>query len=416
MLLALVYRKWRQLLKGDEAYVQRLARQANIFSIILAFLQTVTISTKYALNWPPRVQRVMDWIGAFVMLDLFTFMAPECIIKLSFEVRWGIQMVSPLLFLGIAVQQLRHLAQKTALLNARAGEMQETLDKGASIEIEAGPQLLKEVKHHSKEELERINQATHDLEEMQHRLEDEGSIRAMRGVRAGKRAQSAAELARRNEELYEKQQQLKKNRKCLKALKKREVLKERKLELELGIKFSTTKKNALGQLSTTFLLAWYLTILNKSLQPLACSRPEGLSGAAFLNADPTIRCWDNSAKHIVFTCIWCMATFVAFIYALRTRIRMYSAPPATKEEHVLFRLQLAGGACVTVIPLVFLFLASGSHMIIAIAGMVTCMCGLWRRAPIHYARAHHPCSEQQICEVVGTVRVCANGAETPDCC
>jgi hypothetical protein len=46
LLLALVYRQWRKLLKGDEAYVQRLGRRANILSIILAFLQTVTISTK----------------------------------------------------------------------------------------------------------------------------------------------------------------------------------------------------------------------------------------------------------------------------------------------------------------------------------------------------------------------------------
>jgi hypothetical protein len=207
MLLALVYRKWRQLLKGDEAYVQRLARQANIFSIILAFLQTVTISTKYALNWPPRVQRVMDWIGAFVMLDLFTFMAPECIIKLSFEVRWGIQMVSPLLFLGIAVQQLRHLAQKTALLNARAGEMQETLNKWASIKVEAGPQSQKKANKFRRKELKRIKQATHDLEEMQRRLEGEDGV---------KQGESAAELARRNEELDEKQQQLWKKEKLWK--------------------------------------------------------------------------------------------------------------------------------------------------------------------------------------------------------
>jgi hypothetical protein len=190
------------------------------------------------------------------------------------------------------------------------------------------------------------------------------------------------ELARRKEELARRKEELCLNRILggdsgpLTREQKREALKESKLELELGIKFSTTKKNALGQLSTTFLLAWYLTILNKSLQPLACSRPEGLSGAAFLNADPTIRCWDNSTKHIVFTCIWSMATFVHLSYALRTLIA--SRKRLQEEqiiccEHMGHVLQVVCGACVTVIPLVLLLLGSGSHMIIAIAGMITCV-------------------------------------------
>jgi hypothetical protein len=71
------------------------------------------------------------------------------------------------------------------------------------------------------------------------------------------------------------------------------------------------KKDALEQLSTTFLLAWYLTMLNKSLQPLACSRPQGLSGAAILDADPTIRCWEMGGSHM-FIAIAGMLTFVAF--------------------------------------------------------------------------------------------------------
>jgi hypothetical protein len=212
LLLALVYRQWQQLLKSDEAYVRQVARQANVLSIILAFLQTVAISTKYALDWPPDIQRVMDWIGSVVMLDLFTFVVPECTLKIGFIVRWVIQMVLPLILIGVAVQKTRRLAHEAVHLQERSDSEFYSTDAKSKFK---------------------------------------------------EKSENAAQ-----------------------------------------------KKDALEQLSTTVLLTWYLTMLNKSTQPMACSRVEG-AVTAVLDADPTIRCWGMGGSHM-FIAIIGILTFTAF--------------------------------------------------------------------------------------------------------
>jgi hypothetical protein len=197
----------------------------------------------------------MDWIGSVVMLDLFTFMAPECAMKIGFTMRWGIQMVSPLILIGIAVQKTRHLAHQAAYLQGRS---------------------------------------------------------------ASKFYSDAA-----------------------------------KNKMKAKSENMTKKKDALEQLSTTFLLAWYLTMLNKSLQPLACSRPEGASNGAFLDADPTIRCWEMGGSHM-FIGIVGMLTFMAFGFLLPYTMReaiIRAASSKFVDSWELFEYALMGQKLVAAVSL-----------------------------------------------------------------
>jgi hypothetical protein len=207
--MIMLYLQWKSLLKGSKDVVHHLAQRANIINIVLTYMQTVTITLSYSMNWPESIKKFAMWEGSLVMLDLFTFIAPECSIKLGFIFRWVTGMVSPLLLLGAGVGYAKYEqfaeGQGTAAYNKTAFEK----------------------------------------------------------VRA--------------------------------------------------------KRNAIEQLSTNFLLAWYLTILQKSLQPLACSpttvgEEEGSREVLLLDADPTVRCWEGGQHQQIG--ILGITTFAAFGFLL----------------------------------------------------------------------------------------------------
>jgi hypothetical protein len=83
------------------------------------------------------------------------------------------------------------------------------------------------------------------------------------------------------------------------------------------------KKEAIEQLNTGFLLAWYLTIINKSLQPFACSSLGEGSSKSVLDGDPNITCWDSD-EHMAITILGgaaCIAFGFLLPFAMRAAIK-----------------------------------------------------------------------------------------------
>jgi hypothetical protein len=202
--------QWRRLIRSDKAAAKRMSRQFNSISIFLTFMQTVVISLHFDMDWPESVQKFASAVNAFFMFDLFTFVSPECTVKLAYTVRWFAQLVSPLTLLLIGMGLTAHVR----------------------------------------------------------RMEGQGT-------------------AGYNKHEWEKVR---------------------------------AKKEAIEQLNTGFLLAWYLTMVNKSLQPFACSSG-GEGRGSVLDADPNIMCWE-SGEHTMLAVLGGLA-FVAF--GLLLPYAMYAA-------------------------------------------------------------------------------------------
>jgi hypothetical protein len=212
--------QWRRLIRSDKAKAQKMTKQLHTISILLTLMQIVVISLHFDLGWPESVQKFASAVSSYVMLDLFTFMAPECAIKLPYTVRWVSQLMSPLLLLLVGM-----------------------------------------------------------------------------GLTAYARRMEGQGLAGYQRDEYEKVH---------------------------------AKKEAIEQLNTGFLLAWYLTIINKSLQPFACSSLGEGSSKSVLDADPNITCWDSN-EHVTIAILGgaaCIAFGFLLPFAMRAAIKRTAIAPS----------------------------------------------------------------------------------------
>jgi hypothetical protein len=94
--------------------MQALHSQVVALSILMNYLQNLTIFISFDLQWPDWLVKLAASLGSLFLLDFVQLAVPECSVKLSYFTRSSLCLFAPLLILAVFF-----VVKRVVFLNAR---------------------------------------------------------------------------------------------------------------------------------------------------------------------------------------------------------------------------------------------------------------------------------------------------------